>query len=59
MLDDLVRLLPSAQRHQRLGHVAGQDGAIGPGEPVFAGGRESLAGYRSGQFMQARAFQHV
>jgi hypothetical protein len=32
---------------------------MGPGEPVFAGGRESLAGYRGGQFMQVPTFQHV
>ena len=58
-LDDLAGLVPPAQRHQRLGHVTGQDRAIGPGEPVFPGGRQSLAGYLGGQFMQARAFQHV
>ena len=52
-LDDLAGLVPAAQCQQRFGHVIGQDRAIGPGERVFTGGCQPLAGHLGGQVMQA------
>ena len=58
-LDDVGRLVPPAQRHERLGQVDGQGHARRPGQPVIPGGRDSLAGHLGGQLMLAHSLQEV
>ena len=58
-LDDLAGFVPSAQRHQRLGHVVGQHRAVGPGEPVFPGGAQPVPGHCGRRLVQACTLQHV